>query len=73
MQTRGAALEIRRGFLLNRDHGHINAAAARAFEHQERKIAVACDEAPVFDTRCFGSLRHRLFREPTLGRLDEAY
>ena len=48
----GGALECRRSFFANGDHGHFDAAAARAFEHEKRKITVSGDQAPIPLLRC---------------------
>src|SRR4029077_16945750 len=47
MEPPGDALERRRSFLTDGDHGHINAAAARAFQHKKREIAVSGNQPPV--------------------------
>ncbi len=39
-------LQRRRGFFANRDHRHLDAAAARSLQHEKRKIAVARDQPP---------------------------
>ena len=46
VKTRGAMLELRRSFFANRDHGHLDATAARTFQDEKRKIAVTGYEAP---------------------------
>ena len=46
MHARGGLFDRGRCFFANGDHGHLDAPAARTFQDEERKIAVASDEAP---------------------------
>ena len=36
--------DFRKGFFLDRGNHHVDALASRRFEHEKRKLAVACDE-----------------------------
>ena len=46
VETLGRALQRRRSLFTNGDHGHFDAPAARTFQDEKRKIAVAGDQAP---------------------------
>ena len=54
VQSRRDFLELRRSLFANRDHGHVDALAARRFQHQKWKLSVAGDQSPAN-----GSIRRR--------------
>src|SRR5579872_7149060 len=58
MQALHRICQLLRCFLFQRDHRHVDALAARAFEHKKWKAAVARDQSP---PRC-GCVGHELER-----------